>query len=536
MLYAVIDIGSTTIRMAIYEILDNKLNLIHKRKYTVGLASYVKDNVMEQAGIDKACEILNSFKSFLTSFNIENVSAFTTAALRNAQNSKEAVAEIIARTGIDLHIISGDEEATYDFIAATHELDYHDGFIIDIGGASTELIRFADNKIIQKTSLPIGSLALHTKYATDFLPSEEEIAQMIKEVHAIIDTAPEFKDISHAEMCGIGGTCKGARALYNEMYAQDDANETIPADKIPEMISHFTRGHKLTDKDITTLLKTVPDRLHTIIPGMVIANEIAKLIHATAITYKDAGMREGFLYTHVIEGSFFMQKNNDILQILFSYQNKKDAQLVQKLLPKNINRENIKIIGIRLPQLRKIAKDLVKNNWQEFLNQNTNEYFEQIMLEGFVIAYAPIDINAKQKLIQNFLPKINNWSICDSFCASFQLKTKDKDLYLSFIKNYLNSPNEYELRFAIVMLLDYYLTEDFADNALQLVYNTKDISYSVNMAKAWAFSKYFTFYPDKGLNFLQTKSLSKDVFKMTCQKIRDSRRVSSRYKEALKNL
>ena len=90
------------------------------------------------------------------------------------------------------------------------------------------------------------------------------------------------------------------------------------------------------------------------------------------------------------------------------------------------------------------------------------------------------------------------------------------------------------MRFAIVMLLDYYLTEDFADNALQLVYNTKDISYSVNMAKAWAFSKYFTFYPDKGLNFLQTKSLSKDVFKMTCQKIRDSRRVSSRYKEALK--
>lgn len=195
-----------------------------------------------------------------------------------------------------------------------------------------------------------------------------------------------------------------------------------------------------------------------------------------------------------------------------------------------------KLSGIRLPQLRKIAKDLVENDWQKFLNQNTNEYFEQIMLEGFVIAYAPIDINTKQNLIQTFLPKINNWSICDSFCASFQLKTKDKDLYLSFIKNYLNSPNEYELRFAIVMLLYYYLTEDFADNTLQLVYNTKDISYSVNMAKAWAFSKYFTFYPDKGLKFLQTKSLSKDIFKMTCQKIRDSRRVSSHYKEVLKNL
>lgn len=301
MLYAVIDIGSTTIRMAIYEILNNKLNLIHKRKHTVGLASYVQNNIMQQAGIDKTCEILNDFKAFLTSFNIKNVSAFTTAALRNAQNSQEAVFEIVKRTGIDLHIISGDEEATYDFIAATHELDYHDGFIIDIGGASTELIRFTDGKIIQKTSLPIGSLALHTKYATDFLPNENEISQMLTEIHQIIDTAPEFKNVSHAEICGIGGTCKGTRALYNEMYAKTSENETIPTDKIPKMISHFTCGRQFTDKDITTLLKTVPDRLHTIIPGMLIANEIAKLIHATTITYKDAGMREGFLYTHIIK-------------------------------------------------------------------------------------------------------------------------------------------------------------------------------------------------------------------------------------------
>lgn len=301
MLYAVIDIGSTTIRMAIYQIEHSRLNLIHKKKHTVGLASYVKDGTMQQAGIDKACEVLSEFKAFLTSFNIKNVSAFTTAALRNAANSREAVAQIIERTGIDLHVVSGDQEAIYDFVAATHDLDYKDGFIVDIGGASTELIRFTDGKIQQKTSLPIGSLALHTKYCTDFLPDAGEISEMEKEAHRIIAGADEFKNVHHAEICGIGGTCKGAHLLYNEMYDQPRSNDVIPSDKIAEMIAHFTRGHSFDDKDIITLLKTVPDRLHTIIPGMIIAKEIARVINAHAITYKDAGMREGFLYTHVLK-------------------------------------------------------------------------------------------------------------------------------------------------------------------------------------------------------------------------------------------
>lgn len=301
MLYAVIDIGSTTMRMAIYQISSNKLELVHKRKYTVGLASYVQNDIMSSEGIDKACEILNKFQVFLTSFNIKNVSAFTTAALRNAKNSKEAVAEIKRRTGINLHIVSGDEEATYDFIAATHDLSYDEGFIVDIGGASTELIRFVDNKILHKISLPIGSLSLHTKYCTDFLPTDTEIAQMALEAQRIINTAEEFKNISHAEICGIGGTCKGARLLYNEMYHLPDSNDAIPADKIPTIIAHFTRGHEFSDEDITILLKSVPDRLHTIIPGLVIANELAKIVNAHSITYKDAGMREGFLYTHVIK-------------------------------------------------------------------------------------------------------------------------------------------------------------------------------------------------------------------------------------------
>lgn len=224
-----------------------------------------------------------------------------------------------------------------------------------------------------------------------------------------------------------------------------------------------------------------------------------------------------------------------ILSTLFIYQDKSYADFVKNLLP-SANKQDIKIIGVRLPQLRKLAKTIIAKDWQTFLKQNTSVYFEQIMLEGFVIAYAPTTLPHKFKLITKFLPKINNWSICDSFCASFKLKTADKHLYLPFLKSYLNSTNEYELRFTIVMLLDYYLTDDFADDTLQLIYQIKDISYSVKMAKAWAFSKYFTYYPEKGLSFLQNQSLTKDVFRMTCQKIRDSKRISLEFKQQLKAL
>ena len=88
MLHGIIDIGSNTIRMAIYLIEGSHIEMLMKKKHTVGLAAYLKDGVMQQRGIDKTVEILNEFQAFLLSFQITEIAAFTTAALRNAKNSK----------------------------------------------------------------------------------------------------------------------------------------------------------------------------------------------------------------------------------------------------------------------------------------------------------------------------------------------------------------------------------------------------------------------------------------------------------------
>jgi len=255
---------------------------------------------MQPKGIDKTCVILEEYKEFLSSLKIENITAFTTAALRNAANSEAAVSEIRQRTGINIRVISGDEEATFDFIGATHDLKDPDGLLIDIGGASTEIVLYKNHQICQKISLPVGSLALHTKYVEDLLPSQEEIQDMEAEINQLLDQAEEFKDVKFLDICGIGGTFKGAVALYNEIFQVDKTNHSFPAKKLEVMIHRFTRDESMCSEDAVILLKAVPERLQTIVPGLVIACVLAKHFASQRINYSDSGVREGYLYDQII--------------------------------------------------------------------------------------------------------------------------------------------------------------------------------------------------------------------------------------------
>ncbi|MBR5162770.1 MAG: exopolyphosphatase, partial [Schwartzia sp.] len=129
MLLAMIDIGSNTIRMAVYKIRDNHAAQVMKRKHTVGLSAYVKDGVMQEEGILRASEVVGEYRDFLAGMGVQNVVAFTTAALRNAKNSADAVAEIEKKTGVKIRVISGEEEAAFDFVGATHDLAADDGVL-----------------------------------------------------------------------------------------------------------------------------------------------------------------------------------------------------------------------------------------------------------------------------------------------------------------------------------------------------------------------------------------------------------------------
>ncbi len=302
MLYAMIDIGSNTIRMAIYEIDGDRVEMIMKRKHTVGLASYVSDGVMQKPGIDKVVEIIGEYKHFLDDLGIRDVVAFTTAALRNASNGQAAVNEISWRTGISVNVMSGDEEATFDFIGATHNLADDRGLLIDIGGGSTEIVFFTDRKIKIKASLPIGSLNFHTRYiGKHILPNDSECEEMYAEAETTVGAIREFQSVSHAQICGIGGTFKGAMALYNSMYGMTRQNMRMDMSRIRNILQRFRRDRELIVPEKVLLMQTVPERMHTFMPGLIIADVLAKRFGSMNIVYSDSGVREGYIYDKIID-------------------------------------------------------------------------------------------------------------------------------------------------------------------------------------------------------------------------------------------
>lgn len=302
MLYGVIDIGSSTVRMAVYDISPaGGAEMLLKKKHVVGLAGYVEGGRMTQAGIDKAVEILQEFRAFLACFHIDHVCAFTTAALRNASNSREAVAEIERRTGLAIRVITGDEEATFDFIGATHGLAGESGLLVDIGGGSTELVSFAAGRIERKVSLPLGATALAARFSAEVLPSRAECAAMRAEAQEVLAGASSFARIQAPVLCGIGGTFKSGLALYRAVYGKSAGDDlTMEAARLPELIERFVRDRALPQEDVVLLMRAVPDRLPTILPGLVVADVIAKRFGAQRITYSDSGVREGFIYSEII--------------------------------------------------------------------------------------------------------------------------------------------------------------------------------------------------------------------------------------------
>lgn len=302
MLQAMIDIGSNTIRMAVYQIEDGHAAQIMKRKHTVGLSAYVKDGVMQEEGVRRAAEVVSEYRDFLAGMGVENTVAFTTAALRNATNSAEAVAALESRTGLSIRVISGEEEAAFDFAGAIHDLASDNGVILDIGGGSTEIVTYRSRRVSRKWSLPFGSLSLKVAYVKDLLPTPEEAEAIRTEVFKAVNLfCCKLPPMRNTVACGIGGTFKGTCALYRMMYDLPEETTRMDPRRFGAMLAHYVSPTPPKEEDAVRLMLATPDRIHTLLPGLILADVLTEALNCREVVYSDSGVREGYLYSEILK-------------------------------------------------------------------------------------------------------------------------------------------------------------------------------------------------------------------------------------------
>ncbi|MDQ0496327.1 MULTISPECIES: DNA alkylation repair protein [Paenibacillus] len=194
------------------------------------------------------------------------------------------------------------------------------------------------------------------------------------------------------------------------------------------------------------------------------------------------------------------------------------------------------VLGVRLPVLRKLAQDIAKEDWRLYLKTAESEYFEEVMLQGMVIGYVKTDIEEALSYVTTFVPKIDNWSVCDSFCAGLKFTKNHKERVWEFIQPYLFSKKEYEIRFGVVMLLNFYIEEPYINQVLELLDQTHREDYYVQMAVAWAISICFIKLPEITMNYLQNSTLDDFTFNKALQKITESYRVDQATKTIIRNM
>lgn len=313
MLHPIIDLGTNTIRLCIYEKKKDGISSFLEKKEIVGITHFIANDELNQEGIDKICYILNGFSPILDTLKInrDRVHIFATASLRNVSNTKEILFQIKEKTGYMIDVLSGEEEAMLDFIGATKESFFDSGLVLDIGGGSTELVGFRNKEIKFTTSIPLGSLNLYTKFVRKIIPNEQErqsIKSYVKE--QLYKTSLEKEIFAH--IIGVGGTIRAASKLNAFRLAEKERKEKhekninivvntkniISVTEVSQMLYDIKNSHRMTIKPI---MQTIPDRVHTIIPGLIILETIANYFDCKDITPSKYGIREGYLFEKVVK-------------------------------------------------------------------------------------------------------------------------------------------------------------------------------------------------------------------------------------------
>ncbi|MBS4882276.1 MAG: phosphatase [Peptoniphilus harei] len=302
MRHAIVDIGSNTIRLIIFDINENKNNFkkVLNKKYTAGLITYVHDGELSGKGIKKLIKTLSSIKNIVIELNVDTFSPFATASLRNLENTEEVLEEVKKDLDIDIDVLEQVEEAFLGNVGIRSEIKVDSGISVDIGGASTEVVYFEEDGPREYINLKTGSLLLFGENVSRILPKKSEIRAIEKSVIRELNSS-HFSSKEN-RLIGIGGTIRTTGKVIADLWNEDEKKFTLK--DIYKLLNLIKDRNTET---IRSIIRTNPARIHTLIPGIIILKILMEKLGIDEIEVSDNGLREGYLIYKVLEG------NNEIL-------------------------------------------------------------------------------------------------------------------------------------------------------------------------------------------------------------------------------
>ncbi len=296
MKYGITDIGSNTIRFNIYGDKNGKFKQLISKKRTAGLISYKKKGKLSKKGIKVLVSILKKFKKHLRELEVDETYYFATACLRNVDNTNEVLDIVKKETGIKIHVLTSEQEATLTFEALKNkDLDRDEGVLIDVGGGSSEITVFENNARLDDVSLPVGSLLMYEEYVSLMFPNKKEkkaIRQRVVEEIAKSGIEKYNQEI----MFGVGGTVRAINKMLIHLNLKEDNSPLIPIGLLGTLLDELKTN---TKEDFDKVLQVKAERIHTLIPGLIIIKTIAEYFEVDYLHITHHSIREGVLYSLV---------------------------------------------------------------------------------------------------------------------------------------------------------------------------------------------------------------------------------------------
>lgn len=284
-------------RLTVYEIHRGTFKILFKEKIMAGLAGYVENGQLSPSGIERAADGLRTFKEIVGFLGIKDVAVFATASLRNIANTAEALFILERTSGYTIEVISGEEEAIYGYIGAMREIGLPDGAFVDIGGASTEVTVFAAEKLLTAVSFPLGALNLYQECVKKIMPGDGSLKKLQKAIHDKIDAQKILDFAKQPTLVCVGGTAHAVLKIAKKLYHLPYEYCSINAAQLDEICALLSKSDKAA---IDLVLKLELDRIHTIVPGVLILQHIFHLFDAEEIIVSKYGVREGYLCRKIL--------------------------------------------------------------------------------------------------------------------------------------------------------------------------------------------------------------------------------------------